>query len=390
MSKNKSKNRSKDKSPKLVSLPIPSEALVLFGPPPLLSTEKIDRYDAMLRAYWEVIQPQDMIEAFWVKDLTDIRWEMQRMRNLKTRLIEKPKKEKFKFGLDVLYASFQAEAAMLATWRGEPLVKVASEDTAKDSAKAENPTDADTKRPGESEGPAKAENPTDADTKRPGESEEPAKAESPTGADTKRPGDTTVGGEVKHPLTQDTIGTTKDPRLAADLNHLLQETAEKLRAMDEQANGDAVDVFAEWSGPYEEAERLELAAESRFHALLAEIDTYRQGFGERLRQVSDEIIDGEYAVQDEAALDSASPLANPTATTSASSEPSAPISTTPAGMPAPAATIVVDTGANTLVPNDAAVADKSMDLPGAAPTDFNRADEGNYACSNGRDDRRDQ
>ena len=250
-----------------------------------------------------------MFEAFWVRDLTDIRWEMQRMRNLKPRLIEKAQKEKSKFARDVLYATFQAEAVGLTTWRGsEPLVKAAGEDTAKHRGEAESPTDASTKRPGESEDPAKAESSTDADTKRPGESEEsakdPAKAESPTDADTKPPGENaTAAGEVKHPLTQATIGTTKNPRLAADLNHLLQQTTKKLRAMDEQANGDEADVFAEWSGPYKLAERLELAAEARFHALLAEIDTYRQGFAERLRQVSDEIIDGEYAVQDdEAAL----------------------------------------------------------------------------------------
>jgi len=115
---------------------------------------------------------QDMFEAFWVRDLTDIRWEMQRMRNLKPRLIEKAQKEKSKFARDVLYATFQAEAVGLTTWRGsEPLVKAAGEDTAKHRGEAESP-DASTKRPGESEesakDPAKAESPTDADTKPPG------------------------------------------------------------------------------------------------------------------------------------------------------------------------------------------------------------------------------
>ena len=109
--------------------------------------------------------------------------------------------------------------------------------------------------------------------------------------------------------------------------------------------------------------------------------------------MSDEVIDGEYAVQDdEAALDSASPLAKPTAATIASSEPRRPISSTLAGMPAPvpAATIVVDAGANTLVPNEAAIADKSMDPAGSGADRAQPHGRGNCACSNGRCSRRDQ
>ena len=53
-----SKNKSNKKSPKRSTLSISSEILSLFGWPPLLSTEKVVRYDAMLRAFWDVIQPR--------------------------------------------------------------------------------------------------------------------------------------------------------------------------------------------------------------------------------------------------------------------------------------------------------------------------------------------
>jgi hypothetical protein len=257
---------SNDKLPKRVSLSISSEILSLFGAPPLLGTEKIQRYDAMLTAFWNVIRPQDVIEAFWVKDLTDFRWEMRRMRNLKTRLIEEARNAKFKFALEGLHASFYAEAAGLATWRGgEPVVKMAGEDM----GKAEIPADTDTKRPGESA--------------------------------------IMLGGEKNSATAKkNKVGETKDPGFAADLNHLLEQTAAKLRALNEQGDGDGADVFEVWSRDYELAGRLEIAAEARFNAVLAEIDTYRQGFAERLRQMSDAIIDGEYVVRDETVLAPAS------------------------------------------------------------------------------------
>jgi hypothetical protein len=67
---------------------IPAEVRALFGDPPILSTEDAKLYWSMLGQFAKCVEPQDIIEWLWVKDVVDLSWEISRLRRLKIDLIE--------------------------------------------------------------------------------------------------------------------------------------------------------------------------------------------------------------------------------------------------------------------------------------------------------------
>jgi hypothetical protein len=67
---------------------IPEEILSLFGEPPLLLREDDGAYYTMMEHFAKIVGPTDTIDWFWIKDLTDIMWEIRRMRRLKAVFIE--------------------------------------------------------------------------------------------------------------------------------------------------------------------------------------------------------------------------------------------------------------------------------------------------------------
>ena len=59
---------------------LPSHVEAIFGEPPVLSTENRDIYQSVLLDIANQIRPQTIFEWSWVKDLTDLIWEIRRYR----------------------------------------------------------------------------------------------------------------------------------------------------------------------------------------------------------------------------------------------------------------------------------------------------------------------
>jgi len=66
---------------------IPDEIQVIFGKPPLLYNENPAHYMRLLSKIALTIDPKDTIEWFWVKDVADLLWEIQRVRRFKATMI---------------------------------------------------------------------------------------------------------------------------------------------------------------------------------------------------------------------------------------------------------------------------------------------------------------
>ena len=56
---------------------------VPFGPPPLLEGEDVAAYDELLARVSEGVQPNDILEEIWVRDIVDLVWETLRLRRMK-------------------------------------------------------------------------------------------------------------------------------------------------------------------------------------------------------------------------------------------------------------------------------------------------------------------
>ena len=73
-------------------LPIPShgpyqQTAAFAGPPPLIAGERPAGYDELLARVCETLQPSDVLEHIWVRDIVDLVWEVYRLRRLKADLM---------------------------------------------------------------------------------------------------------------------------------------------------------------------------------------------------------------------------------------------------------------------------------------------------------------
>jgi hypothetical protein len=57
--------------------------VVFFGPPPLLEGEDAKAYDELLAGVSGAVNPSDVIEEIWTRDVVDLTWEILRWRRLK-------------------------------------------------------------------------------------------------------------------------------------------------------------------------------------------------------------------------------------------------------------------------------------------------------------------
>jgi hypothetical protein len=73
--------------PKMSPL-IPPDIEAIFGEPPLLRGEDDGLYITLMEKYIDLIKPDDMIEWWWVKDMTDLTWEIRRLRRFKMLFVE--------------------------------------------------------------------------------------------------------------------------------------------------------------------------------------------------------------------------------------------------------------------------------------------------------------
>lgn len=64
-----------------------SHSLALFGAPPLLQGEDKAAYDGLLARISDAVNPMDVIEEIWVRDVVDLSWDVLRLRRLKASLI---------------------------------------------------------------------------------------------------------------------------------------------------------------------------------------------------------------------------------------------------------------------------------------------------------------
>jgi hypothetical protein len=73
---------------------IPNDIAALFGYAPTLKTEDDEIYWNCMERFVKCVEPQDVIEWLWVKDVVDLSWEILRLRRLKIDLIEIDREDK--------------------------------------------------------------------------------------------------------------------------------------------------------------------------------------------------------------------------------------------------------------------------------------------------------
>jgi len=66
----------------------------LFGYAPTLKTEDDEIYWNCVERFVKCVEPQDVIEWLWVKDVVDLSWEILRLRRLKIDLVEIDRQDK--------------------------------------------------------------------------------------------------------------------------------------------------------------------------------------------------------------------------------------------------------------------------------------------------------
>jgi hypothetical protein len=73
---------------------VPPDIQALFGDPPLLSTEDPNLYWDMFDRFAEFVEPKNIIEWLWLKDIVDLNWEITRLRRYRALLIERERESK--------------------------------------------------------------------------------------------------------------------------------------------------------------------------------------------------------------------------------------------------------------------------------------------------------
>jgi hypothetical protein len=68
----------------------------LLGGPPVLSTEDIEAYTELLNGFTEMLEPRDMMELIWTKEVTDATWEAGRKAREKNCLPERKYQQRLK------------------------------------------------------------------------------------------------------------------------------------------------------------------------------------------------------------------------------------------------------------------------------------------------------
>lgn len=67
---------------------VPKNIQTIFGKPPLVRGEESQLYDRVLEAVAEAMEPQDIIDWFYVKDVVDLDWEILRYRRFTSAMID--------------------------------------------------------------------------------------------------------------------------------------------------------------------------------------------------------------------------------------------------------------------------------------------------------------
>src|SRR5919198_537314 len=63
-------------------------AMALLAPPPLIGDENAESYNDLLARISGTLQPADILEEIWVRDVVDLVWDAFRLRRLKAHLLK--------------------------------------------------------------------------------------------------------------------------------------------------------------------------------------------------------------------------------------------------------------------------------------------------------------
>ena len=194
----------------------------LFGPPPVLESEDLKAYDAMLAHILKSLKPRDFIEQMLAKDLTDATWEMKRYSRHKALVIERQYRE-------------QQEME-----EAEEAEETEESEQVEESAAVE------------------------------GEQSEQVEEVKPAGAPTT---------QFERMLELEAVVDS-----ALDCDDLIEGPVDELEYAAALESG---------VNYYERLDRLHNVAMARRDDVLRQLDFYRQGLGRHLRQVTNDIIEGE-------------------------------------------------------------------------------------------------
>ena len=67
---------------------LPKELAQFFADPPLALNEKREDYEQLFAAFAAAAKPADAIAWMFVRDFTDLSWEIRRQKNLKVQMIK--------------------------------------------------------------------------------------------------------------------------------------------------------------------------------------------------------------------------------------------------------------------------------------------------------------
>jgi len=256
----------------------------LFGPPPVLSNESNRHYNAIMTRFMECINIRDFIELIYVKDLTDMTWELMRFAQHKTWLIECRYREYAEIEEARLIAAAQREqakkreeeAARTAVQEGA-LIKKAAEEAERIAAQEE----ALIKWAEGEAAPAPAMAP-------------------PTATETAE-----EEASVEYVEEEEYVPRTAyEQKLVLDgvIDGLVSDVKEIVEREPVELNhARALEEGIEY---YEQIDRLAGTLMARRNDILEQLGRYREGLGSQLRQVSNKIIDGDFSEtkQDETSL----------------------------------------------------------------------------------------
>jgi hypothetical protein len=74
-------------APPVDNLPLPLDRLALFGPAPLIEGESSRVYDALLARISGAVNPSDIFEEMWTRDVVDYSWQAFRLRRSAANLV---------------------------------------------------------------------------------------------------------------------------------------------------------------------------------------------------------------------------------------------------------------------------------------------------------------
>ena len=216
-----------------------NEIKKLLGPPAVLSSESIKDYDAILQRLMECVEPRDAIEQLFVSDFAEQTWEIHRLRHHKILVIERDHQQRQE----------KEEKRRLQ------LRKCRAERATEEAEKAEQ-----------------------------------AKQAEPVGESMQAE----QGDQASAPTTQ----LERMFELEDVIDSTVAEVDDILGPADEIDHAKALQSGIAY---FEKLDHLLGVAIARRDDVLAQIDFYRQGLGQRLRRVPDEIIDAEFKETDQEA-----------------------------------------------------------------------------------------